>query len=135
MHGLRFFIRAWEAFISRKHFCGLGKLHSFKTRFGPAGRTGRTMNRWVGWFEPTFGSVMQLTRQEPVKTGDSAELWVRPVLHFIFYFFAFSFTKTTSFWIFQLKKKKKLELERSKKGRKSPKPHSLHSLLCFHVFF
>jgi len=45
------------------------QLHSFKTRLGPAGRTGRTMNRWVGRFEPTFGSVMQLTRQEPVKTG------------------------------------------------------------------
>jgi len=40
---------------------------------GPAGRTGRTGNRWVGRFEPTFGSAMQLTRPEPVKTGDSAE--------------------------------------------------------------
>jgi len=40
--------------------------HCFKTRLGPAGRT---VNRWVGRFEPTFGSVMQLTRSEPVKTG------------------------------------------------------------------
>ena len=47
--------------------------HCFKTRLGPAGRT---VNRWVGRFEPTFGSVMQLTRPEPVKTGDSAEFLV-----------------------------------------------------------
>jgi len=40
--------------------------HSFKTRLGSAGRT---VNRWVGRFEPTFGSVMQLTRPEPVKIG------------------------------------------------------------------
>jgi len=108
------------------------RFHSFKTRLGPAVRT---VNRWVGRFEPTFGSVMQLTRPEPVKTGDSTEFLVWPVLYFFYFFFAFSFTKTTSFWIFQLKKKKKLELERSKNGRKTPKPHSLHSLLCFHVFF
>ena len=48
-------------------------MHSFKTRLGPAGRT---VNRWVGRFEPTFGSVMQLTQPEPVKTGDSAEFLV-----------------------------------------------------------
>jgi len=40
--------------------------HSFETRLGPAGRTGWTVNRWVSWFEPTFGSVMQLTRSKPV---------------------------------------------------------------------
>jgi len=44
-----------------------------------------------------------------VKTGDSAELQVRPVF--------FYSTKMTSFWIWQLKKKKKLKLERSEKGR------------------
>jgi len=32
--------------------------HSFKTRTGPAGRTGWTMNRWCIRFELSIGSVM-----------------------------------------------------------------------------
>ena len=44
-------------------------LHGFKTRTGPAGRTGPTMNRRVRRFGPLIGSVMLLNRREPVKFG------------------------------------------------------------------
>jgi len=53
-------------FFLTKTLVFVGSNHCFKTRLGPAGRT---VNRWVGRFEPTFGLVMQLTRPEPVKIG------------------------------------------------------------------
>jgi len=43
--------------------------HSFETRLESAGRTDRIENQWIDRFEHTFGSVMQLAQQEPVKLG------------------------------------------------------------------
>ncbi|AES64890.1 hypothetical protein MTR_2g032780 [Medicago truncatula] len=43
--------------------------HSFKTRLGPAGWTGRTGNRWYGRFEWQVGSVMLSDRCEPARIG------------------------------------------------------------------
>jgi len=50
---------------------GMCITHRFETRLEPAGRTGRTGNRWVDRFEHTFGSAMQLARREPVKIGQT----------------------------------------------------------------
>jgi hypothetical protein len=75
-------------------------MHSFQTRLGPAGRTGRTVNRWVSRFEPTFGSAMQLTRSNPVKTGKNR--WLGRVMgqtgFLLFFFFLLNWkSETTSF--------------------------------------
>ena len=107
--------------------CIVLKLGSNRSDREPVGRPVRA-NIWIGHAVDSAG------------TGTGKNRWLGRVFGltgslFFFFFFAFSFTKTTSFWIFQLKKKKKLELEKSKKGIKTPKPHSLHTLLCFHVFF
>ena len=63
-------------------------LHSFKNRLGPVGWTGPTRNRWGIQFGLYNGSVVQVNRCEPVKTGQTRWKlmhlnWIRPI-HAIF---------------------------------------------------